>query len=132
MSSIFSVDEEGILDRTREIRKMVLENLVKDPKNLPTDAKTVEALSNLANGLDDTIYKKTKLTLDNDAAKSSEETQTLMLGLLTEFHRNRGKQLPIKDVSEVTLSDEVRYEFTPENLSRKPDNLTLDEFKART
>ena len=124
MSELFNTEQERLLAKTLALREKIIDNLVAD--ELPTKEKDINAITNLLESIDRSIYQKVKLNVEDRAVDANSADKEMLLQLLFNLH-NETAQL-----SDDTASRSIEYQ--PSNIDinqgeliRGKDNISPDE-----
>lgn len=84
--STFSVEDIRLLEKTISIRERLIDNVIGQAQ-LPTAAKDLEAVTNLLESVDRSIFSKAKINIDEASNKINEQTNGVLKNLLLQFHK---------------------------------------------
>ena len=91
MASTFSVEDIRLLEKTISIRERLIDNYIeKEP--LPTKARDIDALTNLLESVDRSVFSKAKISIEENANKVNEETKEVLKDLLLNLHKNTSNE----------------------------------------
>lgn len=129
MASTFSVEDIRRLEKTISIRERLLDHLAGADKKLPESAKDVEALTNLAESVDRSIFSRVKINIDEANQKVNEETKEVLRDLLLDLHRNNSKP----NFDNLTPKEAPKFQSSGMDLNEgelisKTDNPDISQF----
>jgi len=128
--SLFTEEDARLLNKTISIREKLIDHLVSE--GLPSKEKDVLALTKVLESLDNSIFSKAKIKIEDKNSKNQEETKEILRDLIIELHKS-GAPAP----SEPQVDREIP-QYTPKNipvsegeLITKTDNIDLEEIKEK-
>lgn len=108
MASTFSVEDIRLLEKTISIRERLIDNYI-EKESLPTKARDIDALTNLLESVDRSVFSKAKISIEENANKVNEETKEVLKDLLLNLHKNTS--------NEARNSTNEAPVFTPQGMS---------------
>lgn len=91
MASTFSVEDIRLLEKTISIRERLIDNYI-EKEALPTKARDIDALTNLLESVDRSVFSKAKISIEENANKVNEETKEVLKDLLLNLHKNTSNE----------------------------------------
>lgn len=86
MASSFTLEDIRLLEKNISIRERLIDNLTLN-KDLPTKARDLDALVNVIESVDRSIFAKAKINIDDNNSKVNEETKEVLKDLLINLHK---------------------------------------------
>lgn len=108
MASTFSIEDIRLLEKTISIRERLIDNYI-EKESLPTKARDIDALTNLLESVDRSVFSKAKISIEENANKVNEETKEVLKDLLLNLHKNTSNEAR-NNTNEVPV-------FTPQGMS---------------
>lgn len=109
--TLFNQEDVARLDRTQNVRMLIVDSLTKEGK-LPEDKSDRAFLLEALNGLDRTTLSRAKLKVESEAAHNAAATAQIVGELLTRLHCKSNRIIDIDSTREIP---ELPLDITVDN-----------------
>lgn len=123
-NGLFSQEDESRLEKTYQYRQKILDEAFRD-NDVPRDPKEIEAVNNVLNAMDKSIYDKAQARLKYQDTQNKEATLQMVAATLKNVQENKLKH--VGEVIITTIEDDTPLDLVKDELSIGVDQIPLSE-----